>query len=224
MHYRKKLVLVDAIQFTGDNFTDVMEFAGKGGDPGRVMIAKEPIPGGLVTPGAPVLDVKTTPVVAPHPMGWSLAETGRWILRRPDGRLEVVDPRVFAAEYEPDPDHIHTRPTAPYAVPSADTADQPAPDHTGVGSPPTNYHAMTQSELAEYCGADAGRWAAAFAMLQESFQGADAAHTVFYGEGVMIAWFAAAIEAATDARDRANAAPRPNPPHKAEDWPLETVL
>jgi hypothetical protein len=59
-----------------------------------------------------------------------------------------------------------------------------------------NFLTMTDVELLDYCGADASKWAEAFCRIKER-QGWSAADI---DEGLMIGWFANAIEHAAQTR------------------------
>ena len=85
MRFRKKPVVIEAIQFTGGNMSDVIAFAHRGLYPAaqwRVELAYDYV----------LLNTLE---------GDMRAEVGDWIVRGIEGELYPVKPNIFAATYEP---------------------------------------------------------------------------------------------------------------------------
>jgi len=81
MKYRKKPIVVEAVQWTGENVREIHYFAKKaltwGGNPGNEYI------------------------VIPTLEGDMMAMPGDWIIRGIKGELYPCKPDIFAATYEP---------------------------------------------------------------------------------------------------------------------------
>ena len=92
MKYRKKPVVIDAIQWTGNNIEQVLPFFGD--------ISKLPNPDGYVNPGIGhcppegTLDIHTLE-------GTMTASAGDWIIKGIKGEFYPCKPDIFAATYEP---------------------------------------------------------------------------------------------------------------------------
>jgi hypothetical protein len=82
MKYRKKPVVIDAVQFTSENMPEVTAFIG--GENGGKFIARPP--GGL---GIQTLE------------GTMWATPGDWIIKGVKGEFYPCKPDIFAATYEP---------------------------------------------------------------------------------------------------------------------------
>jgi hypothetical protein len=80
MRFRKKPIVIDAIQWTGENAPDVLEFSDFA------------LPVGL-------RDGKRT-VTIPTPEGEMIAHVGDWIIRGVKGEYYPCKPDIFEATYE----------------------------------------------------------------------------------------------------------------------------
>lgn len=94
MKYRKRPVIVEAIQWTGDNFDEIYAW---GNPEGQTLTAKIVMEGmgweiGKEKPGR--LAIETLE-------GDMKAEVGDWIIRGIKGELYPCKPDIFAATYEP---------------------------------------------------------------------------------------------------------------------------
>jgi len=79
--YRKKPVVIDAVQFTGENCIEILTFIGRGVD---------------------ALEIHTTDLpVIPTLEGELTASPGDWIIKGVFGEFYPVKPDIFAATYEP---------------------------------------------------------------------------------------------------------------------------
>ena len=83
MKYRKKPVVVEAIQWTGDNEDELRTFAGS-----RVSMAH-----GHLVP----LDVQ---VLAHNSRYWQVVSAGDYIVRSARGELYPCEPDIFDEDYE----------------------------------------------------------------------------------------------------------------------------
>ena len=81
--FRKKPVIIEAIQFTGDNFFDVAHFIGHGPD---VLDNLE-----LQRTDWPVIET---------PEGNMTASPGDWVIKGVKGEFYPCKPDIFAATYE----------------------------------------------------------------------------------------------------------------------------
>lgn len=87
MKYRSKVVVVEAIQFTGENFDEVLEWAAPGyGQPS--LLWEHPDKAGTIM-------VDTI-------RGHTIATVGDWIIRGLDGMYYPCGQDVFATKYEQD--------------------------------------------------------------------------------------------------------------------------
>ena len=78
--FRKKPVVIEAVQWTGKNLDEVNRFIGDGQDD-------------ELRPGVPIL-IETSE-------GDMTAQVGDWIIRGIKGELYPCKPDIFAATYEP---------------------------------------------------------------------------------------------------------------------------
>lgn len=82
MRYRKKPVVIDAMQYTGENFKEVMDWAeGMNGQLGWGISAN-------------FIEINTLE-------GVMRADKGDWIIRGVKGEFYPCKPGIFAATYEP---------------------------------------------------------------------------------------------------------------------------
>ena len=77
MKFRKKPVVVEAIQWTGRNASEVIEFAGGRAQQCNHLLVIETLEGGMA------------------------AEPGDWVIRGVAGECYPCKPRIFAQTYEP---------------------------------------------------------------------------------------------------------------------------
>jgi hypothetical protein len=82
MKYRKKPVVISALQFTGHNDSEVLAFVRAGGD------ARDP------EDNRPTIVIETLE-------GDMTAEVGDWIIRGVAGEFYPCKPDIFEATYEP---------------------------------------------------------------------------------------------------------------------------
>lgn len=94
MRFRKRPVVIDAIQFTGTNDLAVIAFADEIGDVGRVRSSVA-----VETNGEDIAE-RVTLLVDTTGHGEARAEPGDWIIRGVQGELYPCKPDVFAATYE----------------------------------------------------------------------------------------------------------------------------
>ncbi len=90
MQYRKKPIVIDAIQWTGDNDTDIHRFAPNhfyAVDPEDRTNSDDPD-----CTAAILDDLHST---------WVGVKTGQWIIRGVKGEYYPCDAEVFATTYEP---------------------------------------------------------------------------------------------------------------------------
>lgn len=93
--YRKKPVVVEVIQWTGENADEVMAFAFADTRWQEALDSAEVNgPGIGHTPAIGTLDIPTLE-------GMMTAQPGDWIIRGVQGELYPCKPDVFAATYEP---------------------------------------------------------------------------------------------------------------------------
>lgn len=83
MRYRKKPVVVDAVQWTGENLAEIRGFVVGGG--GRLQVS---IAYGLSIWNEPEQQ-------------WISAPHGHWIIKGVAGEFYPCEPGIFAATYEP---------------------------------------------------------------------------------------------------------------------------
>ncbi len=82
--FRKNPVVIEAVQFTGDNAAAVAAWAGKGGEWG-------------LPPDA----TRKPAFVIPTLEGPMVASSGDWIIRGIKGEFYPCKPDIFAATYDP---------------------------------------------------------------------------------------------------------------------------
>lgn len=83
-HYRKKPVVIEAIQFTGDNFSEIGRFAGQ-----RAFWLNDYCVGIRTLEDGPNGEAR------------HVAEKGDWIIKGVKGEFYPCKPDVFEATYEP---------------------------------------------------------------------------------------------------------------------------
>lgn len=88
MQYRKRPVVIDAVQWDGDNFDAVLSWAA-----GFPPVGDQD----LVLRHAP----DTREILIPTLEGIMVASAGDWIIRGVAGELYPCKPTIFAATYEP---------------------------------------------------------------------------------------------------------------------------
>lgn len=95
MKFRKKPVVIDAIQWKGDNESEVLPFI----QDGKPDFSHLPSDGIHITPGIGVcfgvLDIPTLE-------GVMTAQPGDWIIRGVKGEYYPCKPEIFEATYEPE--------------------------------------------------------------------------------------------------------------------------
>lgn len=79
MKYRKKPIVIDAIQFTDEAFEDCIRFLGGSAD----------------------LDIRGRAITIPTLEGDMKANIGDWIIKGVKGEFYSCKPDIFAATYEP---------------------------------------------------------------------------------------------------------------------------
>lgn len=95
--FRKKPVVIDAVQLTWANWSEVCEFAGVGVlSDGRPEGTYKDLDGDALPDGGPGLLIPTLE-------GLHLAKPGDWIIRGVKGELYPCKPDIFEATYEPAP-------------------------------------------------------------------------------------------------------------------------
>jgi hypothetical protein len=91
MKYRKKPVVIDAVQWTGANLEEVMPFFGD--------FSKLPNPDGYVEPGIGHCPPEGT-LDIPTLEGTMTARAGDWIIKGVKGEFYPCKPDIFEATYE----------------------------------------------------------------------------------------------------------------------------
>ena len=92
MKFRKKPVVIDAVQWTGNNMEEVLPFFGD--------LSKLPSDGAHVHPGignTPALGTLDIPTLE----GVMTASAGDWIIKGVKGEFYPCKPDIFAATYDP---------------------------------------------------------------------------------------------------------------------------
>lgn len=91
MKYRKKPVVIEAVQLRWDNWDEMCEFAGVG----KLSDGK---PEGYLIPDAP--DLENMGLQIPTLEGLMLARQGDYVIRGIKGELYPCKPDIFEATYE----------------------------------------------------------------------------------------------------------------------------
>jgi hypothetical protein len=89
--YRKKPVVIDAIQWTGGNIEDVLPFFGD--------MSKLPNTGGYIKPGIGHIPPAGV-LIIPTLEGEMTASAGDWIIKGVKGEFYPCKPDIFEATYE----------------------------------------------------------------------------------------------------------------------------
>ena len=96
MKFRKKPIVIEAVQLTRSNWGEVCEFAGVGGlNDGRPAWSYSGVPGEPPEPGDDLW------LLIPALEGLLIASEGDWIIRGVAGELYPCKPDIFEATYEP---------------------------------------------------------------------------------------------------------------------------
>ena len=83
--YKNKPLMIDAIQFTGNNQFDVLAFC-------RPNLSPDALNGA---------QVMKLPVIVSTESGEEKASSGDWIIKNAKGEFSLCKPDVFAASYDP---------------------------------------------------------------------------------------------------------------------------
>lgn len=95
--YRKKPVVIDALQLLWDNWNDMCEFADVPKRAIGIWVTKD---GGVVTE-IPNSETTTIGLAIKTPEGTMIAKENDWIIRGVNGELYPCKPDIFEKTYEP---------------------------------------------------------------------------------------------------------------------------
>lgn len=95
MKFRKKPVVIDALQWTGSNLAELKEFTGD-----RFRTVESQIAPGEYPSRQQVADDITGQVLDVLHDTWVGVKTGQWVIRGVQGEYYPIDPEVLASTYD----------------------------------------------------------------------------------------------------------------------------